>query len=253
MNRKMTTTVFSKRMNKINLSFLLFLTVTGYFVNPAMGQLQGAWASTDGIESRTIIFTATNFSCAVYQVNNKKFVGTYGGSYRVEGTSILETQEFNTFNSSLIAVVSKSEFHLNGDKLIISNNGKEISFSRVDSGMPGKLAGAWLITGRMVDGKVSSITPGARRTMKILSGTRFQWIAYNIETKEFFGTGGGVYETTENQYTEKIDFFSRDGNRVGATLAFDFSIESGRWHHSGLSSKGDPINEYWSLRETIGF
>jgi hypothetical protein len=87
--------------------------------------------------------------------------------------------------------------------------------------------------------------------MKILSGTRFQWIAYNIETKEFFGTGGGTYTTVDGKYTENIAFFSRDNSRVGASLQFDFTLENGEWHHKGLSSKGDPIHEIWTRRENL--
>ena len=85
--------------------------------------------------------------------------------------------------------------------------------------------------------------------MKILSGSRFQWIAYNTETKEFMGTGGGTYTTTNGEYTENIEFFSRDVSRVGASLSFDYRLVDGKWNHSGLSSKGDPIHEIWSVRE----
>jgi hypothetical protein len=82
-----------------------------------------------------------------------------------------------------------------------------------------------------------------------LSGTRFQWIAYNTETRQFMGTGGGTYSTKDGKYTENIDFFSRDNSRVGASLQFDFELKDNDWHHKGLSSKGDPIYEIWSLRK----
>lgn len=85
--------------------------------------------------------------------------------------------------------------------------------------------------------------------MKILSGTRFQWIAYNTETKEFKGTGGGTYTTLDDTYTEQIEFFSRDDSRVGARLQFTYNLKNEDWHHSGLSSKGTPIYEIWSLRK----
>ena len=84
--------------------------------------------------------------------------------------------------------------------------------------------------------------------MKILSGTRFQWIAYNIETKEFKGTGGGRYTTENGRYTEQIEFFSKDDARVGAELGFDYELKEGEWHHSGLNSKGKPMYEIWSKR-----
>jgi hypothetical protein len=85
--------------------------------------------------------------------------------------------------------------------------------------------------------------------MKILSGTRFQWIAYNTETGEFSGTGGGTYTTVDNQYTENIDFFSRDSSRVGAILSFKFQKIDGIWNHSGKNSRGQPLYELWIPRE----
>ena len=85
--------------------------------------------------------------------------------------------------------------------------------------------------------------------MKILSGSRFQWIAYNTETKQFIATGGGNYTTINGKYTEHIEFFSRDVGRVGASLEFDFDLKEGDWHHSSFSSKGDPLYEVWSKRK----
>ena len=85
-------------------------------------------------------------------------------------------------------------------------------WKRLDDGSPGVLANAWLITGRKRNGEMTQRKPGPRKTMKILSGARFIWIAYNVETKEFMGTGGGTYTTVDRVYTENIDFFSRDGS-----------------------------------------
>ncbi len=96
------------------------------------------------------------------------------------------------------------------------------------------------------DGKMNEMKPGPRKTLKILSGTRFQWAAINTDTKEFFGTGGGTYTFKDGKYTENIEFFSRDNSRVGASLSFDGKVDGKRWHHSGKSSKGDPIAEVWT-------
>jgi hypothetical protein len=126
-----------------------------------------------------------------------------------------------------------------------------MEWNRIDDGNPGELYGAWLITGRERNGEISRSTPGARKTMKILSGTRFQWIAYNTDTGEFFGTGGGTYTTENGKYTENIEFFSRDNSRVGRSLRFEYEIKDGEWHHSGLSSKGEPIYEIWTSRADL--
>ena len=84
----------------------------------------------------------------------------------------------------------------------------DLTFNKIDDGSPGKLAGAWLFFNRMRNGELGNPrnADNARKTMKILSGTRFQWIAYNVETKEFMGTGGGTYTTIDGKYTENIDF-----------------------------------------------
>jgi len=128
--------------------------------------------------------------------------------------------------------------------------GSEMNFKRIDNGVPTHIQGTWLMPGRIRDGETPlRATSSPRKTMKILSGTRFQWIAYNTETKQFIGTSGGAYTTTNGEYTENIEFFARDNSKVGTSLKFNYSLVDGKWHHSGLSSKGDPIHEIWSVKE----
>jgi hypothetical protein len=126
------------------------------------------------------------------------------------------------------------------------------AWTRTDDGAPGALEGSWLMTGRKRDGEISTRRPGARRTMKILSGTRFQWIAYNVETKEFFGSGGGTYSTADGKYTESIEFFSRDDTRTGRSLEFQYDMVEGVWHHIGKSTAGEPMHEVWNRRKELG-
>lgn len=85
--------------------------------------------------------------------------------------------------------------------------------------------------------------------MKILAGTRFRWIARDVDTRESAGTGGGTYTTDDGAYVEAIEFFPRDDSRVGRELEFDYELNDGAWRHPGLSSTGDPIHEIWSRRQ----
>jgi hypothetical protein len=164
----------------------------------------------------------------------------------MDGNTMNQIHEFNTFDKRLIGQPLRRIIHLEDKRLTIDN----AAFERIDDGTPGKLAGAWLFAGRKQDGQLTSRdTDQPRKTMKILSGTRFQWIAYNVETAEFSGTGGGTYTTDPDNYTENIDFFSRDGSRVGASLSFRYEIIDGIWHHSGLNSRGEPLYEIWSHRK----
>lgn len=242
---------------------ILIVVMTGFFLSgfsktgpdPATSQtvdLQGAWQTNHGENEVTMICSEKYFSVAIYNPKQKTFAGTHGGSYRIEGNEFAVMMEFHSVNPELVGKEIRSGIELKDGSLTFTNKDEKVTWKRVDSGTPGKLAGAWLITGRIRNGQMGKMTPGPRRTMKILSGTRFQWIAYNVETKEFSGTGGGNYTTENGKYTENIEFFSRDNSRVGASLIFDFSMEDGNWRHQGKSSKGDPVDEVWTKREKIG-
>jgi hypothetical protein len=236
------------------LSFLLFAEIS-VSAQIKTSQLIGAWSS-GGDTLTTIIFTEKYFAETIYSIGQKNFISTSGGSWVTEGNKLIKTIEFHSSMPVLTGEVIKNVLInvRHKDTLVTTSNGVirgNREWIRVDNGKPGALSGAWLITGRMQNGELESITPGARRTMKILSGTRFQWIAYNTETKEFLGTGGGTYTAEDGKYIESIEFFSRDNNRVGAVLEFDFELNDGEWRHKGMSSKGEPIDEVWTKREKV--
>jgi hypothetical protein len=189
------------------------------------------------------------FAITHYKEDPAEFISTEGGKWtRLSDGSLQLEWEFNTRDPKRVGQRERMPINPKGQYLETA----AASWKRVDDGTPGALAGAWLITGRMREGTMATMTPGARKTMKLLSGTRFQWIAYNSETGEFGGTGGGAYTTEEGTYTEHIHFFSRDNSRVGASLSFTYALKEGKWHHSGESSKGEPIYEIWSTRQSLG-
>jgi hypothetical protein len=232
---------------------LLISAMMALTSNPEPTPIKGAWISEKAGITTIRIYTDGFFAVSTHEAT--RFLGTYGGSYKLNNEQIAETIEFDSQNPERIGTQLETEYHWRAqeEEINFGEKSKGVRFVRLDIDSPGKLAGAWLITGRYNNGEMSKITPGARRTMKILSGTRFQWIAYNVETKEFFGTGGGKYTTENGKYTETIEFFSRDQSRVGMSLGFDFSLTpEGAWRHSGKSSKGDPIDEIWTQREKLG-
>ena len=213
----------------------------------------GAWetyhTSENGAQLKSVaIVSDAYYVLTTYNVATGKFVNSNGGSWKLEGDLITQKIAFHTDDSELVGKELSFKVAISNDVLkIVDNN---IQFNRIDSGAPGKLQGAWLMSGRVMDGKAQlRDTSGPRKTMKILSGTRFQWIAYNTQTKQFMGTGGGTYTTIDGEYTENIEFFSKDDSKVGLSLKFNFELKDGKWHHSGSSSKGDPIHEIWSVRD----
>jgi len=218
------------------------------FSNQEMRDLSGGWHTTteDGLTGQWIM-AEQHFAITFYKGNEFKY--TYGGSWDLTKDNQMEfTYEFHTADKEKVGQTERFGYSLKGEKLEIEN----LSWKRKDDNQTGALAGAWLITGRERNGEMHKRTPGARKTMKILSGSYFQWIAYNSETGDFMGTGGGDYTTQDGKYTEIIKFFSRDDSRVGAELEFDYELKEGKWHHSGNSSKGGPIYEIWSDRVDLG-
>ncbi|MFD3001924.1 membrane or secreted protein [Pontibacter toksunensis] len=193
------------------------------------------------------------FSVAYYDKAGKEFLGTYGGTYKLADGKITEQYEFNTFDTTAVGKSVTGDYTIMNDKMQLKGvkeaNATEV-WEKIQAGQTASpLAGAWRISGREDNGQMNAMQPGPRKTIKMLSGDRFQWIAFNSETAGFFGTGGGTFTTENGKYTENIEFFSRDSSRVGRQLAFDFEVKDGKWHHSGLSSTGKPINEVWQIYE----
>jgi len=209
-------------------------------------ELTGAWMHRDNNEEHLLLFVDGYHTHSVYNKVEKKFIETHGGTYTTNGNKFTVTVEFDTSNKEQTGKSLVYNFWVTGDELRIDVNSKKMAYKKIDDGSA-PLSGVWHITAQLRDGKVVPIhRTGTRKTLKILSGTRFQWAAIDPGTKEFFGTGGGTYQFANGKYTEHIDFFSKDSNRIGATLNFDGKLESGEWHHSGLSSKGEKIYEIWS-------
>mgnify|MGYP001194991021 FL=1 len=235
-------------MKKI--SILMFLLFSFFSMNSQ--KLVGAWEriynSENGQKLKSIVIFSDNYqTISTYELSSGKFISSNGGSWNLNGNQMSETVEFDTENNERVG--DKIEFEIDIKENELSIVGSDMIFKRIDSGKPGKLQGAWLMSGRVRDGKKQlRDVSRPRKTMKILSGTRFQWIAYNTQTKQFMGTGGGTYTTINGEYKESIDFFSRDDSKVGIELKFDYNIIDDEWNHQGFSSKGDPLHEIWVKR-----
>ena len=232
----------------LTLSVLILINLFSYAQSP-VGAWERFYDDEDGNNIRSVVIFSEKFqSIVMYNAKTGEFIYSNGGTWELNGNMMTEKVEFDTANSERV-----------GDELtfevIITNNSLSIpdanwEFSKIDDGMPGELNGAWLMSGRYRNGeKQMRSTDRPRKTMKILSGTRFQWIAFDTEKKEFKGTGGGTYTTINGKYSEKIEFFSRDNSRVGMNLEFNYDIDKGNWIHKGKTSKGDPLHEIWVERK----
>lgn len=228
-------------------SFLVsvLISVTS-FLNVQAQSVIGAWKLNEGDHQHHLFFQNGFFFHTIHKGN--QFVMTRGGHFEMKGNTIQVSVLFNSADSSEVSQKHLVPFSVDKNILSLTMGENKAKYERVDDGKA-PLAGVWVITGRMGDdGKVAAIhQTGTRQTYKLLTGTKFQWVAIDPGKKQFSGTGGGSYTFKDGKYTEHIEFFSRDNTRVGASLTFDGKLEDGKWHHSGLSSKGAKIYEVWGI------
>ena len=176
----------------------------------------------------------------VFNTSTGEFKFTRGGFY--SGKKNLNVDfEFN------------SNFTNDSIKKILYTNTKK--WKKVSSSEQ-KLQGKWLMAGRVTDkGEKRRDLNRSRKTMKFLMDGFFQWIAFDTSNFRFYGSGGGSYNTEYEKnpekggYTEKIQFFSRDNNKVGLILPFEYDLRGEDWYHKGLNSKGGALHEIWHFRK----
>lgn len=230
------------------ISMLILISLYSYAQTP-IGAWERYYDDENGNSIRSVVIFSEKFqSIAMYNAKSGEFIYSNGGTWELNDNMITEKVEFDTANSERVGDIVTFEVKITNDSLSLPD--ANWNFSKIDNGTPGELSGAWLMSGRYRNGvKQTRSTDRPRKTMKILSGKRFQWIAFDTDKKEFKGTGGGTYTTIDGKYSEKIEFFSRDKSRVGMDLEFNYNIDDGNWIHKGKTSKGDPLHEIWEKRQ----
>lgn len=210
---------------------------------PTKTELDGAWRLT-GPSGTTVVLTLADNYLMQTTYAPDRFVNTRGGVCQRTGDKLTLTVEFDSADSSRVGQTESYPLTLRNGQLTLAGR----PFSRLDEpSAQTTLAGLWRITGRgNENGQITPMQRGARKTIKLLTGTRFQWAAINPQTKQFFGTGGGTYRFENGQYVETIDFFSRDNSRVGRSLTFTDSVNGAEWRHTGQSSTGGKVDEVWT-------
>ena len=209
----------------------------------------GAWGLEDAQGKLMVLLTDHIFSLNRYHIADKKFLGSEGGSWRKEGNDLILTYEWSSSDTAKVGKEFKTSIRLSTSELRLGLFSQALK--KLDTGSPGALIGEWIISGNysndVVAKRPSPFYP--RRTMKILTGNHFQWIAYNVRTKEFFGTGGGTYTTSaDGKYEETIEFFTKAASSIGKRVTFDYSFKDGDWRHKGQKSTGGPLDECWTPR-----
>lgn len=106
---------------------VLAVGVTGVF-SSAFAQAKakdviGAWQTgTTGTRS-TMICSEKHFAVAIYDAANKRFIGTYGGSYSVHGDSYSAKVEFHTLSPEAVGSDVSGSLKMRDGMLILQADG----------------------------------------------------------------------------------------------------------------------------------
>lgn len=226
------------------------------FASSAVAQsLIGAWefedTATSGKVLRGFVLFSEKYQVATwYDPETGVVVKTNGGLWSIDGDRVTEVVAFDSENNERVG--SKITFAIEwANPQMMRIVGSDTWLTQIDKGASDELSGAWFLSGSKSNGEDDlqvrdNAFPG--NTMKILSGSRFQWITYDAESKVFKGTGGGIFTTIDGQYTETVEFSSVDHSYADTSKQFQYELINGDWHNTGKSSKGLPIYEIWTRR-----
>ncbi len=185
-------------MKKLICTSLLCFLVSVSFAQAKL-EIEGAWKTTlpkgQGGTTSAVMTIADGYSFfSLYDIQNKKFIGSQGGILTDKGNGQYDfTMEFSSMDKNLVGTKMELSVSITGSQMkstIVSTN-ETATYERIDNGNS-EMFGAWRITDRMRNGEMSAMRQGSRKTIKMLTGTRFQWAAFDPETKSFSGTGGGT-------------------------------------------------------------
>jgi hypothetical protein len=223
----------------------------------AQNTLQGSWklVSVNGKniekeEATVKIYDKAFFAFGAYHPETNEFLYAGCGTYSFEAKNYSENLQIYTRNEEALGKEQPYDLKLQGNRMTLKAemHGKSVEeiWEKADANSSA-LTGLWRISGRLVDDEMRNMPLGDRKTLKILSGNHYQWIAFNSATGVLSGTGGGMYSVKDGKYIEHIRFMSRNNELAakGLDLHFDFEVKEGNWHHVGFSTVGNPINEVW--------
>ena len=213
-------------MQKFQLLLLVFLL--------PFAVIAQVYSFADGEKTHRVFLDENYLIETVFKTDDGFFVLSRGGFYTSENGSYNVQFEFNS-NFEKDRLSTKKYDH--------KENWKDISFPNQN------LEGKWLMAGRVKpEGEQRRDITRSRKTMKILLNGYFQWIAFDTANMSFKGSGGGTYTAKEGAYVETLDYFSRDPEKVGKILPFEYTQKQNEWYHKGYTSKGAPMHEIWHKR-----
>jgi hypothetical protein len=231
------------------LCFLSLNLVAGYSQT-----LNGAWKLVEK-DSKAIGFEAIKlysnsyFTSAAYEKATGKFLEAKGGTYALTKLSYKEHLEIDSNEPEHSGTSVEYSISLIDNTMTITNlkTGEVEIWEKFDEADNYEMAFCWRIHMKRDEGDPNwrTIKYVPRKTLKMLTNSRYQVLALNSETGQFVGSSGGTWSGEGDNYTENIEFFSKDQSNVGRSLEFKRTFQDGLWLHTGKTTKGESMEEKW--------
>ncbi|CAD5285182.1 putative Membrane or secreted protein [Imperialibacter sp. EC-SDR9] len=214
----------------------------------------GAWMSESVDKGRPVtqilIVSDTYFTIASFLTKDHHFLSTSGGTYKMEDGKMSVTIEYHSPDHYQVGKqhVLHAKPTETGYKLVARDGMVLGDWKRIDSGSKSEMAGLWYAAAYRNEAGDTIRTDYKVKTIKILSDTRFQWVAFDTISRKFVATAGGTYSVTQTGYVESLEFYANADDRIGKSLGFRYKLEGSNWTHTGKSSQGLPLYELWSKK-----
>ena len=135
-------------MKKIIVLLICTFLSFGTKAQSYIGAWEGYHTSENGEKLKSVVIFSDGYQViTAYDSKTGKFISTNGGTWKLTGNTMTEIVEFDTNNSERVGTEVIFEVLINDS--IMGIVGSEMKFKRIDNGAPGKLQGAWLMSGRI--------------------------------------------------------------------------------------------------------
>ncbi len=231
---------------------LIFSLVLGFGTNAQI--LNGAWRLVEKngkpVEYEAIkLYSNSYFTYAAYEKDSGQFMEAKGGTYTLNNFSYKEHLDIDSNEPKHSGTTREYLNVLDNKQLTLTNliTGDKEKWVKFDEADNYEMAFCWRIHKKKDEGDAEwrTIEYRPRKTLKMITNSRYQVLALNSETGQFVGSSGGSWSGSSKDYIENVEFFSKDQSNVGKSLEFKRTFDKGLWLHTGKTTKGEDMMEKW--------
>ncbi len=223
------------------LLFLFFSALTTFSQS-----VIGAWERMDKpdlIEEKSYMIITDGYVVTTkVESETGSFISTRLERWQLTDNLFKVTLEYDTEYPEAEGGEYEAEIEIGKKQLVLDGE----KWQWIDDGSKADLSGTWKMVSTKWEGnRIDMGLDHPRRAIKILSGTRFQWIDYDKKSRTFSASAGGTYTFKDGKYSEHFEFFTNQPTWIGDSVSFTCKVENDRWYHVGSLPDEMIVDEIW--------